>query len=130
VDWSYAGIAAIGEELVPLVGATLLFGDAEADHTQELDQIVFDGYVQGLRDAGWEGDPRLARLGYLAGLSIRYTLGAMAEGLVLVFDESRHAQIEQVWGRPVEELLRECLLATAQIPLLCQEVDKLWDVLA
>ena len=37
----------------------------EADHIS-LDAIIFAGYLDGLRDAGWHGDARLARFGYAA----------------------------------------------------------------
>lgn len=130
VDWSYTGIASIGEELVPLVGATLSFFEVGPDRAQELDQIVFDGYVQGLRDAGWEGDPRLARLGYLAGLQIRYTLGGMGEFLVVVFDEKRQAGVERALERPIEEIWDLCRAVVAQCAVLCQEVDELLDTVA
>ena len=130
VDWSYSGIGAIGEELVALVGATLGFGEVHVSQAQELDQIVFEGYVQGLRDAGWDGEPRLARLGYLAGLNIRYTLGGLGEFLVVVFDERRHAGVEQALGRPIEEIMDMFGVVLAQYAVLCQEVDKLVDLLA
>jgi hypothetical protein len=130
VDWSYTGIASIGEELVPLVGATLSFFEVGPDRAQELDQIVFDGYVQGLRDAGWDGDPRLARLGYLAGLQIRYTLGGLGEALVVVFDERRHAGVEQALGHPMEEVMDMWAAVAAQYAILCQEVDELLDTVA
>jgi hypothetical protein len=127
VDWSYTGIASIGEELVPLVGATLSFFEVGPDRAQELDQIVFDGYVQGLRDAGWGGDPRLARLGYLAGLQTRYNLGGLGEGLVVVFDERQHAGSERAFGRPMEEIMDMLAAVAAQYAVLCREVDMLVD---
>jgi len=130
VDWSYSGIGAIGEELVPLVGGTLAFDEIHVSQAQELDQIVFEGYVQGLRDAGWDGDPRLARLGYMAGLQIRYTLGGLGEFLVVVFDEKRHAGIERALERPIEEIMDLGRAAVAQYAVLCQEVDELLDTVA
>ena len=30
------------------------------------------GYLEGLREAGWQGDARLARLGYAASLALRF----------------------------------------------------------
>jgi hypothetical protein len=130
VDWSYCGSGAIGEDLVALVGATLAFGEVPSSQAQELAQIVFEGYVQGLRDAGWDGDPRLARLGYVAGLQIRYTLGGLGEFLVVVFDEKRHAGIEQALERPMEEIMDLGGAVAAQYAVLCQEVDELVDLFA
>ena len=86
--------------------------------------------MQGLRDAGWDGDPRLARLGYLAGLQIRYTLGGLGEALVVVFDERRHAGVEQALGHPMEEVMDMWAAVAAQYAILCQEVDELLDTVA
>jgi hypothetical protein len=130
VDWSYSGIGAIGEDLVPLVGATLAFGEVGASQAQALDQIVFEGYLQGLHEAGWRGDPALARLGYLAGLRIRYTLGGLGETLFIVFDERQHAVAEKVFGRPMAEIMDMFAVVSAQYAALCQEVDALVDTVA
>jgi hypothetical protein len=130
VDWSYSGIGAIGEDLVPLVGATLAFGEVGASQAQALDQIVFEGYLQGLHEAGWRGDPALARLGYLAGLRIRYTLGGLGETLFIVFDERQHTGAEKVFGRPMAEIMDMFAVVSAQYAALCQEVDALVDTAA
>jgi hypothetical protein len=130
VDWSYSGIGAIGEDLVPLVGATLSFFEVGPNQAQELDQIVFDGYLQGLREAGWRGDPRLARLGYLAGLQTRYTLGGLGEALVVVFDERQHTGFEQALRRPMEEIMDMWAVVAAQYAVLCKDVDALVDTVA
>jgi hypothetical protein len=128
VDWSYSGVGAIGEELVPLVGATLAFFEVKADRAQELEQIVFEGYLRGLRDAGWDGEPRLARVGYVAGLNIRYTLGGLGEALAVVFDERHHAGFERALGRPIGEVMDMYAMVAAQCAVLCQEVDELVDL--
>jgi hypothetical protein len=35
---------------------------------------VFGGYLRGLRDAGWAGNPDLVRLGYAAAVGLRWFL--------------------------------------------------------
>lgn len=46
-----------------------LVPDASLDHfipaedLPRLEQVVFDGYLRGLRSAGWNDDPRLVELG-------------------------------------------------------------------
>jgi hypothetical protein len=37
-----------------------------------LDEVVFAGYVDRLGDAGWRGDPDLARFGFVASAPLRY----------------------------------------------------------
>ena len=63
VDWSFVGAGALGEDIGNLVPDSVfdLFVPAEA--LPELDEAVFGGYVSGLREAGWQGDERLVRLG-------------------------------------------------------------------
>jgi hypothetical protein len=66
IDWAEAGPGVVGEELVPLFSASLRFVAVDADKIADLDDLIFAGYVEGLRDAGWRGDSRLARFGYAA----------------------------------------------------------------
>ena len=101
VDWAFAGRGAIGEELVPLVLANIFFFEIDFAQAQELEDIVFEGYLEGLCDAGWRGDPRQARLGYTAA-SLRHKfadLGVMA----VMLDESLHDWYQQLFGRSIEE---------------------------
>jgi hypothetical protein len=35
-----------------------------ASQAKALDEAVFSGYIEGLSDAGWRGDVRMARFGY------------------------------------------------------------------
>jgi hypothetical protein len=58
------GTGAIGEELTPLVAVSLQFLHVPPGKARELEAIVIEGYMAGLRDAGWRGDERLVRLGY------------------------------------------------------------------
>ncbi len=61
IDWAFAGVGGLGEDPGNLVP------DAVFDELQppavlaELDRTVFEGYLGGLRDTGWDGDPRLVR---------------------------------------------------------------------
>jgi hypothetical protein len=104
VDWAFAGRGAIGEELVPLIVASLMFYEVGLDQAQALEEIVFEGYLEGLRDAGWRGDPRQVRLGYAAG-SLRYRCGGeIGRFLTIMLDESLHEIAQQAFGRPIGEV--------------------------
>src|SRR5439155_4390297 len=72
VDWAYSGIGAVGEEIAPLVWGSLGFRDVPIEQAQELEALVFNSYLDGLRDAGWNGDARLVRFGYAAASVLRY----------------------------------------------------------
>jgi hypothetical protein len=87
IDWGYMGIAPVGTELVALVAASLGFFEIPAVKVQELDRQCFEGYMQGLREAGWHGDPKLVRTGYALGLMMRYPIGGQVGELLPAFLE-------------------------------------------
>lgn len=63
IDWSFAGLGAVGEDAGNLVPDAALDHFVTAGDLPGLEQIVFDGYLRGLRAAGWSEDPRLVQLG-------------------------------------------------------------------
>jgi hypothetical protein len=102
IDWAFVGPGPIGADLNPLVWFTAV-AEFEMDKMQELEEIVVEGYLEGLRDVGWQGDPRQVRLGYLAA-GVRYLFPSIGWWLALILDESLHAEAEQLSGQPVGEL--------------------------
>jgi hypothetical protein len=105
VDWSFTGVGAIGEELAPLILGSLAFFEIEPDEVLALEGVVLAGYVDGLRDAGWHGDERLAHVGYLAAAALRYGLGSVGIVLPIALDESLHAFAEQVMRHSIDEMI-------------------------
>jgi len=104
VDWSYMGIASVGEELAPLVGASIGFYAVMPTDALKLEQIALEGYLEGLRDAGWQGDPDLIQFGYAATMYWRYVFGAFVGEMVpWMLDERYHAAIERATGHTMEE---------------------------
>ena len=88
IDWSHAGIAEIGHDIAPLVFFSFLDDRMDVAQTEALDKHVFAGYVRGLQEAGWQGDPRIARLGYTASLALRYGLSCLRRPLSYGLDKS------------------------------------------
>jgi hypothetical protein len=101
VDWAFVGIGAIGEDIVSLVQASLGYSEVAKTEARKLDTIVFDGYLEGLAEAGWRGDPRLARLGYTAGSALCFGIGYGG----FDFDESLFPWIEQAFGLPIAQFM-------------------------
>jgi hypothetical protein len=66
VDWAFAGDGAVGEDVGNHVPDAVndLFWPAE--RIAELDQVCFEAYLDGLREAGWAGRDSDARLGMVA----------------------------------------------------------------
>ena len=104
LDWAFVGRGPVGADIHPLVFASTSFFEVDLDNAQELEEIVFEGYLAGLRDSGWQGDPRLVRLGYAAA-NIRYTFAEIGRWQAIMYDDDLIAMIERAGGRPIGEVL-------------------------
>ena len=103
IDWSFTGIGTLGAEVQCLTGVAIGFFDVELAQAEALDKIVFAGYLAGLEDVGWRGDPRQVRLAYTA-TAIRYALGTLGPILEIFLNEERHERMVQALGRPMEAI--------------------------
>jgi len=63
IDWSFAGDGAVGEDAGNLVPDAVFDHFVTADQMPRLENAVYEGYLRGLRAAGWHDDPRLVQLG-------------------------------------------------------------------
>jgi hypothetical protein len=81
LDWAMTGIGILGEELVRLFALTLRFFTVEIWRIAELDALIFAGYMDGLRAAGWQGDARLVRFGFTAQAALLMGVGEPASRL-------------------------------------------------
>jgi hypothetical protein len=103
IDWAFAGSGAVGEEVAQLIMASLLSLELPIEQAAALDTTVFAGYLAGLREAGWQGDPDLVRLGStitmaLIGMEhLCITLQGMHSGTPVEI-------IEQIFGHSADKL--------------------------
>jgi hypothetical protein len=128
IDWAFAGRSAIGAELVPLVLASVAYYEVDLAQAQALEDVVFEGYLQGLSDAGWRGNPRQVRLGYAAG-SVRFRLGELDRAMDMILDESQYPVVEQAYGRSMEEIEDHWAQVGNLIDSLTDEARELMDIL-
>ena len=98
LDWAAAGHAAVGEELVALVAVSLYNDGFSHGHAEELDAAVFAGYIKGLREIGWAGDAKQARIGYTCAMVLR-GLAGVAQDINLLMNEGKHEGLKQDHGR-------------------------------
>ena len=72
IDWAYVGRGEIGLDAGDLFAASYSLFGVEPCEPRELDRVVFEQYLDGLRAAGWDGDRRTARFGYAAYAALKY----------------------------------------------------------
>ena len=63
LDWAFTGLGAIAEDAGNVVPDSVFDHFVPAAELPDLEQAVYEGYLAGLREAGWDDDPRLVRLG-------------------------------------------------------------------
>lgn len=104
IDWAFVGSASPGEDIASLVAGSVNFMEIDSAQTHALDHIVFEGYLEGLRLAGWQGDPRLVRFAYAIASVLKYSVGIYGVAFMLAND-SQQPILEQMFGHPLEELV-------------------------
>ncbi len=95
LDWAVAGQARVGEDLVALVAVSLYHDSFSRSYAQQLDAAVFEGYVRGLRQSGWTGDAKQARIGYVCAMVLR-GLAGVKQDMNLLTDKSRQAELKEI----------------------------------
>ncbi len=71
VDWGLLGLAPPGEEIASTLVGTIASGEAPVEDAPAFAALVYDGYLDGLRSAGWSGDERDIRLAFTAAAGLR-----------------------------------------------------------
>ena len=66
LDWAFVGDGAVGEDAGNLVPDSFFDWPLRPGFAEHLPDLVTDAYLEGLRAAGWTGDPRSAVLGIRA----------------------------------------------------------------
>ena len=112
VDWSFCGDGALGEDVGNLIPDSVFDLLQPRETLGELDRRLTAAYLDGLRQAGWSGDPRLVRLGICAS-AVKYDW--------LTAHCLEHASAEQhlAYGRGASEDADERYAARAAGLALC-----------
>jgi hypothetical protein len=91
IDWATLGIDAIGAEIATLFGLGPRFFAIDMAQIAELEAIIFAGYLDGLRDAGWQAGVHLARFGYTAIAALDYAVSYLGVSLPRVVKRAEEA---------------------------------------
>jgi hypothetical protein len=104
IDWSQIGYGAPAEDIANLVLDSVWMFKIPADVLPAYEQHVWNGYIAGLRAAGWQGDEAQVRFVYAAAAALRFGLLA-GRLLQAANDESAHAELEQRYHRTMREII-------------------------
>ena len=91
IDWTFVGHGPIGQELAPLVVASVIFEAVDPAAALGLEALVVTHYLDGLRDAGVQADPEEVQFGYAASAALIYGLAGTGMMVSLLLDEGQQA---------------------------------------
>ncbi len=117
LDWAVCGQGAIGEDLVALVAVSLHYAGFSQEYAEQVDQAVFAGYIAGLREAGWQGDEKLARLGYTCGMTLR-GLAGVKQDINNLIDEANQEGLMRTHDNNSLEVIAEFFAEVRHFRLL------------
>jgi hypothetical protein len=130
IDWSMVGYGGVGEEVGITTAVGLSWLEVSGDQARELDRIVFEAYVDGLRAAGWQGDVRLARLGYTITASLVTGVAwAMFMGALAFSTDDGVRSIEAAIGHQLDDILEQWAMVQPFLLDLGDEALRLADEL-
>ncbi len=106
IDWATAGLGRVGEEAGMSTANNLFWLEVPIEQAGALDHATFTAYVTGLREAGWPGDPQLARLGYTVNAAMTIGLALPFFALSMLQTPDGATVVEQIWGHPLDALVK------------------------
>lgn len=71
IDWQFASLSGIGEDLGRFFGLAMSRSPLPTGQFAAMRDLLWNQYLSGLQRAGWEGDVRLARYGFTASCAVR-----------------------------------------------------------
>lgn len=103
VDWAFSGIARLGEELATFVLANAFFMETPVEELDDLQDAVLEGYIDGLRDTGWNGNAQQVRDAYMIAMALRHGVGTIRVSLAILLGDWPQAEVERMIGRSFDE---------------------------
>jgi hypothetical protein len=105
LDWSMLGIGVIGEEAATMLTVSMQLLDIDMAFAAQLERLIFDGYLVGLRDTGWSGKSELVRFGFCSSAFLFMALGGAGSWMPWIVDDSHHKDTETFIGHPIESVM-------------------------
>lgn len=124
VDWAFSGRGALGSDAGMLGAVSMYWGDIDVGLCSQLQHDVFDGYLAGLRAAGWSGDQRVPRLGFL--LSGALWMGtALPAWAAIMLGDGTTDYVKALYGDSADAVLARWVTLDALMLDQADEADEL-----
>jgi hypothetical protein len=68
IDWSAVGVGPLGLDAAQLFATSVFTYTIGVDQIVDVAEGIYERYLAGVQAAGWQGDPRVVRLGYTASM--------------------------------------------------------------
>ena len=102
-DWQMIGMGHLGEEPAALLAVSLQMLDVPIAEVGSLERVVLDGYVEGLRDVGWDGETATVRFGFAIAASLLMGVGGAGIWFTTASQDGE-AMIERMVGRSIADI--------------------------
>ena len=125
IDWTYMGIATIGQELAPLVGMAIFEGDVSPIKISSFIDRILGCYLEGIREVGGNVDEDQVRFCLLATWLYRYALGALSELMPFLLDGVDPPPFVQAFSEQENEFSEQIEFFHSQFRWLYSEAKRL-----
>lgn len=129
IDWAFAGIGPVGMEIAVGLIINLLFMVVDAANAAEMSAELYSGYLEGLREAGFKGDARMVRLGFVVSSVCKFFESLMLDAIFGFADPARAPEWEAMGGHPIEEIFAAYSVIYQFVLVLADEARLLMDEL-
>lgn len=101
IDWQFMSISGIGEDLGKLFGVNMSLGIIPPEQYLRFQTSLYNAYLEGLRDMGWQGDEGLVRYGFCLSTALRsvWEVPQYFSILAQLEDEPNNTQLKERLNR-------------------------------
>jgi hypothetical protein len=125
VDWPYVGRSPLGIDVGLFIISPLLWLEITVNEAKDLIEPIFEAYLRGIRNVGWEGDDPQIRMSYLAGIGVYGVNRKISMAHRVLTDDSARNFVVETIGHPADELIDSWRDA---LEFLLQMTDEAFEV--